>query len=140
MNIIRINGSYCVIKDKMNNNHLVSKSSVNNKYKDLECICIPGIDISFTKQHIARVFAKIGIIKYIAEIPLKTNIRLKRVIVFIDTKQSLPEYQLIKERFDAGLDVRIFYAGDIGEKPLFWKIARFDNRSGRFVESYIQKF
>jgi len=138
MNIVLIIGSFCTINYKMNKNY--SGSSILHKYKGLECICIPGIDVSYTKQHIAKVFEKVGVIKYIAEIPLKTNNHLKRVIIYISPNHSSPEYHFVKERFNTGLGVKIFYAGDIGEKPLFWNIAQFDNRSGKFVESYIQKF
>lgn len=123
--------------------YFTENSKMNNtqrKYTDLVRICIPGIDISYTKQYIARMVMKIGIIKYIAEIPLKTNNRMKRVILYISPNKNSSEYQYIHNRFESGMDVKLFYAGDLGEKPLFWKIAPFDVRSEKFVESYIKHF
>jgi hypothetical protein len=121
-----------------NNNNMNARQPRN--YNDLDCICIPGIDVSYTKTYIAQVLRNIGVIKYIAEIPLKNNDRLKRVILYIEPKRETQEYKVIHDRFESGLDVKLFHAGESGEKPWFWKIARFDKRSFKFVETYIKRF
>lgn len=110
-----------------------------NKYANMECLCIPGIDISYQTSYICTLFSKFGVIKYIAEIPLKTNEKLKRVILYIVPKQDAREYQVLKQRFKEGLDVQIFNDGGTMDKPIFWKVMPFDNRPTRFVETYLRK-
>jgi len=120
------------------NNQSIMKPK--NKYANMECLCIPGIDISYQTSYICKLFSKFGAIKYIAEIPLKTNEKLKRVILYIVPKQDTHEYQVLKHHFNEGLDVKVFNeGGGIDEKPVLWKVMQFDNRPTRFVETYLRK-
>jgi hypothetical protein len=111
-----------------------------NKYTGLECICIPGINIAHDKQYIGKIFSKFGVIKYIAEIPLKNNPQLKRVIIYMVANRTSSEYQILKQRFDNGQTLKILNQGSMNEKTWLWKVMPFDNRSTNFIETYIRKF
>jgi dynactin complex subunit len=121
-------------------NKQTNKMKTTNKYAGLECLCIPGINIAYDKHYISKVFSKFGIIKYIAEIPLKTNPQLKRVIIYMVAYRDSPEYQMLKQRFDNGQNIKLFNEGSIHEKTWIWEVKPFDNRSTRFVETYMRKF
>jgi hypothetical protein len=121
------------------NSTLIKQMKSVNKYENLECLCIPGIDISYQTSYICKLFSKFGAIKYIAEIPLKANDKLKRVILYIVPKQDTREYQVLKQHFKEGANVKIFNDGGEDEKPVIWEVRPFDNRPTKFVETYLRK-
>ena len=108
----------------------------------LDCLCVPGMNSSYSTDYIGQIFSKFGQVKYIAEIPLKNNPHKKRVVVWLNMNRDSSSTKLFQERFSNNLDIQLSFNGDIsrGIKPWLWKVTKFDSRSTRFIETYLREY
>jgi hypothetical protein len=88
-------------------------------------LCIPRMDSFYTNEFIRKVFENknIGEIKKIIEIPNKSDLQYKRVILYITLKNNSESAIKIKERFSNKKDVKIIY-----KEPWFWKVVEATTR------------
>lgn len=85
-------------------------------------LCIPKIHVSVSRDFIFKrlCMLKVGFIQKIVEIPLKTNVNFKRILIRIIWNQD-PKSVNMRVRLCDGKPVYFVY-----DDPWFWKITTFE--------------
>jgi hypothetical protein len=93
-------------------------SAINTTYKPekIHSICIPRMDANVSKGYIFKVFSrmKIGWIENISEVPIKSDIKYKRVFIKIKWNRSALA-EKINARFNEDKNVKIVHS-----MPWYW--------------------
>jgi hypothetical protein len=81
-------------------------------------LCIPRIECTITKEFIIKTFnnLNIGNIEKLKEIPLRNDIKHKRILLTLKINNS-EDSLLIKERIEKDETIKIVY-----DMPWYWKV------------------
>ena len=90
--------------------------SEDNTQPRMHSICIPRIPANISRSFIFNVFCnlKIGFISRILEIPIKTDVNFKRIIVYVKWADT-PTANYFRSRFDEDKNVKVVYT-----MPWYW--------------------
>jgi hypothetical protein len=84
-----------------------------------QSLCIPRIEATITKDYIFKTFCKlrIGYIDSIIEIPLRNDVKHKRIIIKIRWNETNPMSQNIKKRLENNETIKLVH-----DMPWYWKV------------------
>ena len=90
-----------------------------NTTNNVTSLCIPRIEESIKKDYIFKVFQKlkIGYIQRIIEIPLRNDVKHKRIIILLQLNNTNPTSKMIQDRVSRNESIKIVY-----DMPWYWKI------------------
>ena len=84
-------------------------------------LCIPRLENTIELNYVKSIFTKmnVGEIKGIFEIPLRAEVKFKRVMIQMNIDENKEGGEFILKRMNSGKDVKVVYSS-----PCYWKVCR----------------
>ena len=84
-------------------------------------LCIPRLENTIELNYVKSIFTKmnVGEIKGIFEIPLRAEVKFKRVMIQMNIDENKEAGDFIMKRMNSGKDVKVVY-----NSPCYWKVYR----------------
>jgi len=84
-------------------------------------LCIPRLENTIELNYVKSIFARmnVGEIKGIFEIPLRAEVKFKRVMIQMNIDENKEVGDFIMKRMNSGKDVKVVY-----NSPCYWKVYR----------------
>ena len=82
-------------------------------------LCIPRIENTTELNYVKSIFTRmdIGDIKDMFQIPLRAEVKFKRVMIQMNIDEKKEKGEFIMKRINSGKDVKIVY-----NSPCYWKV------------------
>ena len=92
-------------------------------------LCIPRLENTIELNYVKSIFTKmnVGEIKGIFEIPLRAEVKFKRVMIQMNIDENKEVGDFIMKRMNSGKDVKVVY-----NSPCYWKV--YQRRINKAVE------
>lgn len=92
-------------------------------------LCIPRLENTIELNYVKSIFTRmnVGEIKGIFEIPLRAEVKFKRVMIQMNIDENKEGGDFIMKRMNSGKDVKVVY-----NSPCYWKV--YQRRINKAVE------